>query len=164
MRTREGGLLKRVSREVAELRSGSEPKAKNSAERPPDVSDLAGLTASLWDEWSQAKLTAAMDAFEVATARAGISTGPIRRRLDPVAENAGKVVLARMQDEVRTKLIKPGDLAVRVARRVTGFLTSALPLAALAAVGYRVVVGYFPRPASPCIWGLNSQSTAHCWF
>jgi hypothetical protein len=167
---REGGLLKRVGREVAELRSGSDrrtnkPVVQSSAlprssalpdaERPPDLSDLAGLTASLWDEWSQAKLVGALDAFEVATARAGVATAPIRRRLDGVADNAGQTVLDRMQDEVRTKLLKPRGLAARVARRITGFLTSALPMAALAAVGYRVVAGYFPRTGQPQYLGTE---------
>lgn len=166
---REGGLLKRVGREVAELRGGSERKARNAvgqrtalqspalsdAERPPDLSDLAGLTASLWDEWSQAKLTAALDAVEVATARACITSAPVRRQLDPVAERAAQVIHDRMQDEVRVKLLKPHGLAARVARRITGFLTAALPLAALAAVAYRVVVGYFPRAGQPQYLGVE---------
>jgi hypothetical protein len=63
--------------------------------------------------------------------------------------------LDRMQDEVRTKLLKPRGLAARVARRITGFLTSALPMAALAAVGYRVVAGYFPRTGQPQYLGTE---------
>ncbi len=114
----------------------------------PDASELAYLTESLWDDWSDAKLRACMDAIEGSMRHEGIVAAPLRARLDKVAGTARGEMLARMQDEVRAALASPGTIAQRVARRVTGFLAGVLPFAALAWVAVTLVMQYFRASTS----------------
>jgi hypothetical protein len=127
---RERGLLWRVGEQVAALRG-------------PDTGELAVRPAGLWDEWSESRIARLLDGMEVATDQAGIGVGGVRRRLDKVGAQCGPTVLDAVQEQVRAALLRPGALPVRVARRVTGFLMSALPLAAVAAVAWQVVRGYW---------------------
>jgi hypothetical protein len=98
------------------------------------------LTDGLWDDWAQSKLR--LDATELAVRRAGISAGPIRRRLDEAAADAHSLVAHQVRDCVRAGLSWPGSPLVRAARRVALFLTALLPLLALLWVAWAIIVGY----------------------
>jgi len=139
---RERGLLRRVGEQVAELRGSDDGPGKRQ-KAGPDTGELAALTAGLWDEWSESRIARLLDGMEVATDQAGIGVAGVRRRLDKVGAQCRPTVLDAVQEQVRAALLRPGALPVRVARRVTGFLMSALPLAAVAAVAWQVVRGYW---------------------
>ena len=139
---REGGFVRRLGQQLVQGREGGEQSTQE-GESAPDAGELAGLTEALWDDWHQSKVAGCLDGLEVAAGRAGLATQAIRRRLDAAGETARALMTEQMQDRVRAALVRPGNAALRIARRVTGFLVAALPAAALAIVGYNVVVGYF---------------------
>ena len=143
---RESSFVQRVGRQVAGLRGGG-AKRDGADGAAPDPGEMTALTASLWDDWSQAKLEGLLDALEIAAGRSGLATSPLRSRLDQVAADARRSVTDPVQDQVRAALTQPGSRAVRIGRRITGFLTTALPTTALAVVGYFVAAGYY-RAAS----------------
>jgi hypothetical protein len=97
----------------------------------------------LWDEWAQSKVVAFLDASELAIRRAGANAGPCRERLEHVATSAAERIAQRLRDNVRGALARPGTPLVRLARRLTGFLTAFLPLMALLWVAWAVVVAYY---------------------
>ncbi len=108
-----------------------------------DPAELDYLTRSTWDDWAQDKLAAGFDRIELAARKAGLSAAPLREGLDAFGATAGKRVIDKVQDSVRATLANPVTLPVRVARKVTGFLTAILPLAALGLVAYTLVKAYF---------------------
>ena len=138
---REGGLMGRIGQQVAQRREGTE-QAASAGETQPDAGELTGLTEALWDDWHQSKVVGCLDGMEVAAGQAGLAAQPIRRRLEAAGAGASALLTEQMQDSVRAALVRPGNTALRIARRVTGFLVAAMPAAALALVGYNVVVGY----------------------
>ena len=139
---REGGLVKNLGRRIADLRSDRDQQ-EQPREAITDAGELGALTATLWDDWSQSKLAGCLDTIEITLGRYQLATSPLRQRLDESSACAGETVLEPVQDQVREVLVRPGNLLVRVGRRVTGFLMIALPAFAVAVVGYWVVVGYY---------------------
>lgn len=139
---RDGGVVGRMVRQVVAARVDQKPE-RLTGPAGPDAGELVMLTAPLWDDWAQSKIDGCLDAVEVAAGRSGVRVGPVRRRLDAVADRGREVVIEAVQDHVRAALVRPGSVLVRVVRRVTGFLTAALPAAALAWVGFAVFRGYY---------------------
>ncbi|MCK4341829.1 MAG: GTPase domain-containing protein [Phycisphaerae bacterium] len=115
---------------------GAEPKAA-------DVVLLDQLTGHLWDDWTQSKLQACLDATEVSARRAGLAAVPVRRKLDAVGDSAGTRVTEFLHDHVRAAFARPGNTLTRITRRLTGFLMAFLPALALLWVAWAVVVGYY---------------------
>jgi hypothetical protein len=113
------------------------------AQQPADVGELSYLTDPLWDEWTQSKLDAVLDALEVELRRAQVAADPLRHGLDATAQTAGTLVREQVQDELRTALAAPGTALERALRRLTGFLMVFLPAVALAWVGWVVVRRYY---------------------
>lgn len=109
--------------------------SNNEAPKPP--------TAPLWDDWAQSRLEEALDECEVDARRAGLPAPPLRAALDAVAAGAVTVVNHATETRLRLALSRPGSAMQRLARRVTGFLTTALPGLALLWVAYNVVMGYY---------------------
>ena len=107
------------------------------------ANELAYLTHNLWDDWSQSKIAACLDATEVDVRRLAIAAEPVRRRLDELGRTARETALGLLQDRIRAALAHPETAWRRALRRVTGFLMTALPAAALAWIAYNVVAGYF---------------------
>ena len=139
---REGGLVKHLRRQIADLRSGREQQ-EQAREVSVDAGELGALTATLWDDWSQSKLTGCLDTIEITLGRYQLATSPVRQRLNESSARANEMVLEPVQDQVREVLVRPGNRLVRLGRRLTGFLMMALPAVAVAMVGYWVVVGYY---------------------
>jgi hypothetical protein len=108
-----------------------------------DPAEVDYLTRSIWDEWAQSKLASSFDRIEVAIRRRDLAAKPVRTALDKVGGTARDDVIATVQDRVRATLSHPVGLAGRIGRRVTGFLTAALPTAALGAVAYTLITSYF---------------------
>ena len=133
-----GEYLRRYA-SVAGGRKHAEPL---SAAEPGNIVLLNELTGQLWDEWSQAKLNACLDALEVGLRHAGLAATPVRRPLDAAGDSAGARVTQLLRDRVRQALAQPGDALTRVLRRGTGFLTAFLPTVALVWVAYAVLRGY----------------------
>jgi hypothetical protein len=126
----------------------AQPSAKNEIKRAGgggliDPSELDYLTRSTWDEWAQAKLEAGFDRIELAARKAGLVAPPLRDRLDEFGASAGQRVINKVQDSVRAALANPVTLPIRIARKITGFLTALLPTAALGLVLYTLVTSYF---------------------
>jgi hypothetical protein len=153
---RERGLLAQVVKTVAAGKlGGAQAAARAAVPRPrtltpapeteddPGTPDTVFLSEMLWDDWTQDKLTEALDAIELELRRLGIAAQPARTRLDAEAQKAGVVVLQNVRNRLRAALARPGTLLQRTLRRVTGFLTAFLPLIALLWVAYNVVRGYY---------------------
>ena len=137
---REAGLLAQVARQMAAR--GSKNAARSEQSTGAD-GDLEFLTKSLWDDWAQSKLDAGLDATEVDFRRAAVAAKPVRSRLEAHTRAAGSAIRRHVQDQVRAALATPSGAAARALRRVTGFLTAALPAVALSAVAYFLVTNYF---------------------
>ncbi len=133
---------------VKEFLSQAKPGGTVGERSTDAVPDLPLLSQGTWDEWCQAKLVSHLDALEQAALRSGLATATLRAPLECVLQDAGKLVVQAVQDQVRVALVQPGLPAARLLRRVTGCLMTALPAIALAAVGYRVVRDYF-RAGAP---------------
>jgi len=116
--------------------------AADTAPRAADIVLLDELSSHLWDDWTQAKLQACLDATEVAVRRAGLATSPLRKALASVADGAGATVSQLLRDRVRAALARPGSALTRILRRATGFLTAFLPALALLWVAWKVVQAY----------------------
>ena len=147
---REVGVIGQIAKGAQAVRKVAGGAAKSN----PDVSggrsdglldpaEVDYLTRSIWDEWAQSKLTSSFDRLEVAIRRRDLAAGPVRTALDKVGQTARDDVIATVQDQVRATLSNPVGLAGRIGRRVTGFLTAALPTAALGAVAYTLITSYF---------------------
>ncbi len=137
----ESGLLGHLRRGVAAVR-----ESKAVADQPSDDDQSAHIDEvanDQWDDWAQGKIVACLDATELAAGRAGLAAGPIRRHLDGVADQAGRLVTECVGEQLRAALVRPGSALGRLARRVTGFLTAFMPAAALVWVAYAVVRGYY---------------------
>jgi hypothetical protein len=138
---RDGGLGEYLRRYMS-VAGGRTPAEPSSAAEPGNIVLLNELTGQLWDEWSQAKLNACLDAVEVGLRRAGLAATPVRRPLDAAGDSAGARVTQLLRDGVRQSLAQPGDALTRALRRGTGFLTTFLPTVALVWVAYAVLRGY----------------------
>jgi hypothetical protein len=130
-------------RPAEEQHATTSPPSRQAAQQPADAAELSYLTDPLWDEWTQSKLDAALDALEVELRRARVAADPLRRRLDATGQAAGTLVREQVQDELRTALAAPGTALERALRRLTGFLMIFLPAVALAWVGWVVVRRYY---------------------
>jgi len=136
--TRAGGPLARLSETIGGLQL---PASADTATRSPAVVDTA-LVGELWDDWSQAKLSACADAIEIETRRLGLAAAPVRRAIERHAGSVGDVVRAAVHDGLRVALARPGTALTRRLRRVTGFLMAFLPALALLWVAYAAVRGF----------------------
>ncbi|MFH1748577.1 MAG: GTPase [Planctomycetota bacterium] len=139
---RDSGVVNKVVRQVAGVASG---KKLTAADKPaaPAMDELHSLTEPLWDDWSQTKVEGCLDAIEVAAGRTGIRVPRLRQQLERVSQRARSTVMEHIQDHVRAALMRPGSLLVRTARRITGFLTTLLPAAALTWVALKVVERFY---------------------
>lgn len=151
--TRSGDVWRQIRRGLggATLEKDAPTEADQSA---ADIVWLDELTGRLWDDWTQSKLQAALDATELCIRHAGLATGPLRRRLDAVADSAGTRVTRMLRDRVRLAFARPGSAAIRWLRRVTGFLMAFLPVAALTWVGWKVVQGFYAAIAPTDFLGV----------
>lgn len=111
--------------------------------RATRLDDVAYFVYTLWDDWADSKLRAALDAAELAFRRLNLPAVTVRTRLDQASSDAGACVRAAIQDQFRAALAHPGSNLTRLLRRVTGFLIGLLPCLALAVVAYQVVNGYY---------------------
>lgn len=149
---REGSLLTKVGQRLAKVDAD---KATQHAPGP-DPGELAALCGSLWDEWHAGRVELCVDALEVAASRTGLPAPSLRRRLEQSAATARKTVLERVESHVRAALARPGGRWARALRRCTGFLMTALPALALAAVGYLAVSGYYRAAVGTgSFWGSD---------
>ncbi len=120
-----------------------------------DIVLLNELTGQLWDDWTQSKLRACLDAAEVSARRSDLAVVPLRRRLDEVADAAGDRITQTLRDHVRAALARPGNALTRALRRGTGFLMAFLPLIAMAWVGWKVVQGFYHAVSPADFLGVN---------
>ncbi len=134
-------LLKRLQGAVSSASlPGSVAPASLPVNAPP--AKPTELTSGIWDDWATGKVHACLDAIEVHAGQAGLATVPWQTRLAPVGEHAAAGVAACLEDHVRSALAQPGHTLRRVARRVTGFLMTFLPAAAVLWVAYAALTGY----------------------
>lgn len=148
---RESGLGGRIKRGLRAAKGEAVAGSHSQADRKEalgdrataDASELAYLTQSIWDDWTQSKLGALVDAVELAAGRRELCTTSLRRNLDEAARSARPSVLDVMQSNVRAAMAAPGTALQRGLRRVTGFLTVSLPAVALAWVAYALVTRYY---------------------
>jgi hypothetical protein len=117
-------------------------ESQSTEEGSPGVTLLNELTGQLWDEWTQSKLQACLDATELAARRAHIATGRVSALGTAAAERLPDQVTQLLRDHLRAALARPGNVLTRSLRKVTGFLMAALPAAALMWVAWRVVQTY----------------------
>lgn len=134
-----GGLAGTLRRRSAVLRG---PRATDLTESNP-ADDLEAAAQGLWDEWTHAKVRAALDHAETRLRQAGLPAAPMMAGLGEPVGGAAAAVTARARDELRAALSRPGTLLQRAARRASGFLSVVLPGAALAWIAYTAIVGYF---------------------
>ncbi|TWT41216.1 hypothetical protein RAS1_39100 [Phycisphaerae bacterium RAS1] len=134
-----GGVVGAIRRQAAALRN---PRSVEPRELTP-ADELAAAAHGLWDEWTEAKVRSALDQAETRLRLDGLPSAPAMAALAEPARDAAAAVTAAARDELRVALSRPGDLLQRLARRATGFLTVALPGAALAWIAYTAIVGYF---------------------
>lgn len=153
------GSLPAVIRRAAGVMSES----LKPAETPGQTGDadlLAQLTGGLWDDWSQQRVSACLDAVELDARRSGFSPAPIRQALDRAASTARDVVLQPVHAGVRSALARPGAAWQRSLRRVTGALVVAAPFAATLWVGQRVVVAFYHAGSTSTPY-LDSSFAVH---
>ncbi len=104
---------------------------------------LDRLVAGVWDDWPVTKLSATQDTLEVGLSHAGLAPAELRSRLDEVVQSAGEKVGRELAEAIRVALARPGGWLTRLVRRVTGFLTTFLPVVALFWVALAVVRSYY---------------------
>lgn len=97
----------------------------------------------LWDDWARDRLRDTLDSLVVETGNRGLPAIPLKKDLDRLHEEAGRIVLNEGQRSLRQALAKPGNAFQRTALRIAGVLSVVLPLAAIGWVSYRVVKGYY---------------------
>ncbi|MEW6252951.1 MAG: GTPase domain-containing protein, partial [Planctomycetota bacterium] len=147
----QGGLLGPVRRGWIAARGGAvapvesqTPNLKLTETTPQEaLADVDRLVAPVWDDWTRAKVTAALDTLELAARHANMATEPLRRQLDAAADAGAAEVAQMLRDAVRAALARPGTRLTRAARRVTGFLMVFLPILALLWVAWRVVRDFY---------------------
>ena len=155
--TSTGGLLGHVRRGLAVVTRGGSSESTgetvrgaggvradgtDSDSRRSGVPEDMAFAGEIWDDWAQSKVTAWLDLVELAARRGGVSSGPLRQRLESETTSTGAVVSRAERDAVRMALAKPGTALGRILRRVTGFLVAFLPAMALVRVAWAVVQGY----------------------
>ncbi len=101
------------------------------SEQRPDTDELAHLTAPLWDDWAATKLEACLAHVEVALRDRQLAAEACKQRWEAPLRSVGDVIQRSLQDTLRAALAQPGTRLQRLGRRVTGFLTMVLPVAAL---------------------------------
>lgn len=134
------GLWSEIRRRLGQKGASGDVEPQASART--DLGLIDELIGRLWDGWSQSKVQTCVDDLEVHVRRAGVVSEPLAQRLGRFAEEAGARVTARLQDELRLALARPGSAATRAVRRVMGFLMAFLPSIALLWVAYAVVRGF----------------------
>lgn len=148
----DGGILGQAKPGLLALRKAvvsSAPTTPATREKPEygsgpaDGRQLDDLVAQIWDDWTQSKLDACLDALELAARRAVLAPAPLRQRIDGPGRAAAARVAQHLRDHVRAALARPGGVATRVLRRITGFLMAFLPLVALLWVAWAVLRGYY---------------------
>lgn len=112
-----------------------------SSDEPPLTAGQ--LRASIWDGWARGRFLATLEALEVDVAQRGLSSVPLRRRIDEVVGLADDVVgepLARAAAKVLSE--SPQDWRARL-QSAAGMLCYLLPLAAVCWSGYIVFARFY---------------------
>jgi hypothetical protein len=130
---------RRGARGGAPERSSSEP----ARETAHDPGELERVVRSLWGAWSDDRLREFRDEMEVAMRRVGVRPDAAVVGMDTVLDRAADHVRGSTASELRASLGQPGGAWRRRLRGALGWISIALPLAALLVVGVNVVVGYY---------------------
>ncbi|NJA06415.1 GTPase domain-containing protein [Methylococcaceae bacterium WWC4] len=104
-----------------------------------------GQTADikLWDDWAQTLFGDFLDDVALQASQAGIPPRPLRAALQDLRDTAGAKVVSQTELAGRMALLNPGNRPQRIVLRIATVAATALPLAAMTAVGYQVYFGYY---------------------
>ncbi|SCN46727.1 hypothetical protein BAZMOX_03651_0 [methanotrophic endosymbiont of Bathymodiolus azoricus (Menez Gwen)] len=97
----------------------------------------------LWDKWAQARLEDALDALIIQADSLELPIAPIKQAIQPVRENAQKMIADKTLLSVRKALINPGNVIQRALIKVAFVAEIILPIAAMGWVGYQVFIEFY---------------------
>ncbi len=97
----------------------------------------------LWDKWAQARLEDTLDALIIQADSLDLPVLPIKQALQPVRENAQKMIADKTLLSVRKALINPGNVIQRVLIKIASVAEIILPVAAMGWVGYQVFIEFY---------------------
>ncbi len=130
------------------------------AEQGGPLNRLHELAEQVWDDWAATRTGETLDAFELSLRRTSLVPQPLRQALAPIIEDAPGQARRTVETTLRTSLARPGNALQRVARRGLGFLTVALPVAALGWVAWGVLRGYYEATTGSAAY-LGSEFAVH---
>lgn len=101
----------------------------------------------LWDDWAQNRLEDVFDELIQQAEACHIPSKPLKLALQPLRIQAGKKIADHTETIGRQALLKPGGGLQRFFIRLTAWVETLLPIAAMAVVGYQVFMGYYHSAA-----------------
>ncbi|MGI9212443.1 MAG: hypothetical protein ACR2HF_08200, partial [Methylococcaceae bacterium] len=146
-----------VGREVSPLKKRLKWLPAPTAETTVVKSSSAVM---LWDDWADHQFREVMEQLTVEAGQRGLATSPLRNALDEIVGGVERTVLEEAQKSLRLALMRPGNAPQRLLMAFTGFLSLALPLAALAWVSFQVVEGYQQSIRHEAAW-LGTDFAIH---
>lgn len=117
-------------------------RALLSGRRPSPAVD-PGSPPEAWDERAGELLRERVAALSLAAAERGLPAAPLRARLQALAAGGAERVAAAQRERVGQALAKPGTALQRGLYRAAAAIAALAPVAALAWIGYRVVVSFY---------------------
>ncbi len=97
----------------------------------------------LWDEWAQSRFNDVLDELALQAAQLQIPSQPLKAGLQAIKSQAEKAVVYQTELAGRQALLSPGNGVQRFFLKFTAVCETVLPLAAMAAVAYKVYSGYY---------------------
>jgi hypothetical protein len=97
----------------------------------------------LWDAWAQSRFNDLLDELALQAAQQNISSQPLKAGLRQIKQQAEKTIVDHTELAGRQALFSPGNGAQRFFLGFTALCETLLPLAAMAAVAYKVYSGYY---------------------
>lgn len=97
----------------------------------------------IWDDWAQSRLDDVLDELGLQASQLGLTSKAFKSELHAIKMHAEKRLSQSMDSFGRQALLKPGNGLQRFLLNVAAICETALPIAAMAVVGYQVFAGYY---------------------
>ena len=118
--------------------------ATHYAEHAADlITTPANNKPAFWDSWAQARFDDAIDDCIVTIDQLGLSVLPFKKQVSVIREKAPVIMQTQTELSIRIALANPGSLLHRFFLKSMRLCEITLPLAAMAWVAYKVLMGYY---------------------
>ncbi|MGB0865412.1 MAG: GTPase [Granulosicoccaceae bacterium] len=112
---------------------------KRSAPSPADTDKAI----EVWDARAEQQVRDALSVLTVSVAERQLPVAPLKPQLSAVADKAAELARARQRSQVSEALAKPGTFLHRWLFKFVALVAALAPIAALAWIGYRVVISFY---------------------